>query len=385
MTDKKAYPGKHPLLASSHFNTAELKAIDVLSKEFYVTNGGEKIHLGINSEYKYAIITPTEIYRDMFNLDREIIVIFSPYPTLQARTLDVFEFVAKKHSSLRIERICNVLISGDKNVERSLESLIKNEPESQIIIPFSYDELQNPCDSYFFRNRFRRYFYTRDLFAFEAPLKKDIYFFGRNDLIQELINRFKSGENSGIFGLRKTGKTSLINGIERNLQKEGIRTVIIDCQDTSFNQRRWNEAIYYVCLKAKEVLDCQAELPSESAFTEKNASIEMESFLKLCKRDSSTTIFFIFDEIENISRNTSPADHWQKGIDFALFWQTLIASSTSSFTASFFSFPIGANPELSLSNPKVNWVKSFEPIENPSKISKNFSAKITFEGISHIT
>ncbi len=246
--DKKIYPGKHPLLKNSHFNVEEKKAIDVLSKEFYVTNGGENIQLGINSEYKYIIISPTEIYRDMFNLDREIIVIFSPYRSIQARTLSVFEFVAKKHSSLRIEKICNILISGDKNVENSLNDLIKNEPESQVIIPFSYDELQNVHDSFFFRNRFRKFFYTRDLFAFEAPLKKDIYFFGRNDLIQELINRFKSGENSGLFGLRKTGKTSLINGIERNLQKEGIKTVIIDCQDTSFNQRRWNEALYYACL-----------------------------------------------------------------------------------------------------------------------------------------
>lgn len=357
MDDKKTYPGKHPLLTISHFNDEEKKAIDTLAKEFYVTNGGEKVHLGVNSEYKYVIITPTEIYRDMFNLDREIIIIFSPYPTLQARTLDVFEHVAKKHSSLRIEKICNVLISGDKKVETSLDNLIKNEPESQIIIPFSYDELQNTCDSYFFRNRFRKYFYTRDLFAFEAPLKKDIYFFGRNDLIQELINRFKSGENSGIFGLRKTGKTSLINGIERNLKKEGIKTVIVDCQDTSFNQRRWNEDLYYICLKAQQVLEMESYLPDEGAFTEKNASMETENFLKICKQESSATVFFIFDEIENISRGTSPADHWRKGIDFALFWQTLrsIFQSNNNLLSYLI---VGTNPSCT-ETPKI------DNIDNP--------------------
>lgn len=178
----KTYPGKHSLFRDSHFTDDEKLAITNLSKEFYVTNGGETVHLGSNSEYRYIIISPTDIYRDMFNLDREIIVVFSPYEAIQARTLDVFEYVAKKYSTLRIEKICNILVSADKNVENSINDLIKNEPESQVIIPFSYEELKKVGDSYFFRNRFRKYFYTRDLFAFEAPLKKDIYFFWKNRL-----------------------------------------------------------------------------------------------------------------------------------------------------------------------------------------------------------
>jgi len=259
----------------------------------------------------------------MFNLEREIIVVFSPYANIQARTLDVFDFVIKKHSSLRIEKICNILISNDNNILESLNALVKNEPESQVIIPFSYDELQKNKEPYFFRNRFRNYFYTRDLFEFEAPLKKDIYFFGRSDLIQVLINRFKSGENSGLFGLRKTGKTSLINGIERTLKNDGITSVIIDCQDTSFNQRRWNEALHFVCDRAKKILALDIHLASEAEFTEKNASIETKNFLIQAKKLTGNTVFIIFDEIENISRKTSPAEHWNKGIDFALFWQTL--------------------------------------------------------------
>ncbi|NWE69557.1 AAA-like domain-containing protein [Pseudomonas gingeri] len=319
----KIYPGKHPQFYGKHFTETEKQVINTLSKEFYITNGGEPVKLGINSEYRYIIISPTEIYKDMFNLDREIVVVFSPYKAIQARTLDVFEYVSKKYSALRIEKICNILISGDINVQSSLNELVKNEPESQVIIPFYYGELEKISDQFFFRNRFRKYFYTRDLFAFEAPLRKDIYFFGRNDLIQELINRLKSGENSGIFGLRKTGKTSLINGIERNLQKENIQSVIIDCQDTSFNQRRWFEALYYICKKVKETLRSSEQLPSEESFSEKNASLITEEYFKACSLEVSGPLFLIFDEIENISRDTSPAEHWKSGIDFALFWQTM--------------------------------------------------------------
>lgn len=139
--DGKTYAGKHPMFIDSHFSDEEKVAINTLATEFYLTNGGEKIRLGANSEYKYIIISPTDLYKDMFNLDREIIVVFSPYKAIQARTLDVFEYVAKRHSSLRIEKICNVLISADEDVEHSINELVKNEPETQIIIPFSYREL----------------------------------------------------------------------------------------------------------------------------------------------------------------------------------------------------------------------------------------------------
>ncbi|TNJ12582.1 AAA-like domain-containing protein [Aeromonas veronii] len=322
MSDK-IYPGKHKTFKEAHFSEEEKVLINNLSKEFYLTNGGEIVKLGYNSEYRYIIIKPTDIYQDMFNLDREIIVVFSPYENVMARTLDVFDYVAKKHSSLRIEKICNILISADPNVEYSLAELIKSEPESQIIIPFSYVELNKVTDPYFFRNRFRSYFYTRDLFAFEAPLKKDIYFFGRNDLIQSIVNRLKSGENSGLFGLRKTGKTSLINGIERNLLKEGIKPVVIDCQETSFNQRRWNEALHFLCAKVNSALNLSIALENEGNFTEKDASIITERFLIECRHKLKSSVFLIFDEIENISRGTAPAEHWCSGKDFALFWQTL--------------------------------------------------------------
>ena len=61
------YPGKHPMLKEEHFSEPEKLIINVLSKEFYVTNGGSRISLGYSSKYKYIIISPTDIYRDMFN------------------------------------------------------------------------------------------------------------------------------------------------------------------------------------------------------------------------------------------------------------------------------------------------------------------------------
>ncbi|MFQ4138878.1 AAA-like domain-containing protein [Nodosilinea sp. PGN35] len=311
------------MFSYERFSNEIREILKVLRNEFFLTNNGDKLSLGYSSEYEFIVVEPTAIYEDLFNLNKEIVIVFSPYTTLQPRTLDVFEKVSKRFSALRLEKICGVLVSKDPDIENSLLRLTKSEPESQIIIPFRYDELKGNIDKFFIRNRFRKYFYSRDLFAFESPLRKDLYFFGRNDLIQTIINRYKSGENSGLFGLRKTGKTSVIYGIERSLNKESVTPIVIDCQNPSFNQRRWFEALYYVCKETKEKLNFNIKLPKESDFNEKNASVHTETFFKRCKNRVDWPLFFIFDEIENISRVTAPALHWSQGTDFVLFWQTL--------------------------------------------------------------
>ena len=55
------------------------------------------------------------------------------------------------------------------------------------------------------------------------------------------------------------------------------------------------------------------------------------------------------------------------------------------FTASLRSSNKWATNSESRSNPNVNWVKSLEPMEKPSKIWLNSSASKTLLGNSHIT
>ena len=55
------------------------------------------------------------------------------------------------------------------------------------------------------------------------------------------------------------------------------------------------------------------------------------------------------------------------------------------FTASFRSSKSGATVVESRSTPSVSCVRSFEPIEKPSKISAKRSARRMFDGISAIT
>jgi len=317
-------PGLNHNLNLSIFTFEEKKIITNLGKEWYITNAGGKISLGSSSYYKYFLMKPTSQYATLFNIEREIVVVFSDYENFEPRTLDAFDTAINSKQELRIEKVCGILISRDPKIETKVSSLLKSDPEHQAIVPFTYQELNTNFNDFFIKNRFKEYFYSRDLFAFNSPLKKDLYFFGRADIIHSLINRHKSNENSGLFGLRKTGKTSLIYGIQRAIKNnEGI-SVFLDCQSPNFHLKRWNKALFLLISEIKQQNGLQLILKKESEYNTENAAASFEKdLIKLYHKLGNKNILLIFDEIEHITFGVSLSEHWKKGDDFILFWQTL--------------------------------------------------------------
>jgi AAA-like domain len=319
----KTNPGFHRQFVLRKFTPEEQLILKRLSAEWYLTNSGTTLRLG-NSEFRYFLMKPTEIFSEMFNIERELIVVFSPYPNFEPRSLDAFDLAQSQLSDLRVESVCRVLISQDTMVENKIDSLLKVDPEQAIVIPFSYKELTTETAAYFLRNRFRKHFYSRDLFAFHSPLKKDLYFFGRSALIQDLVNRHRSGEHTGLFGLRKSGKTSIIYAIERFMSSNGEQFISIDCESPSVHKLRWNELLHKIVLHISAVKDSKAKVHSLNDYTEKRAAdLFAEDLLAIHRSKKSRPVLIILDEIERISPTTGSSDHWRDGVDFIYFWQTM--------------------------------------------------------------
>jgi hypothetical protein len=317
-------PGVHPNIDPSDFEIDEWEIVNKLGKEWYVTTGSQ-IKLSRTSSYRYILIKPVSIFQEMFDLEREIALVFSPYENFEPRTLDAISVVISKFQSLRIERICAVVVSKDIDIERKITDLLKNDQEAQIVVPFSYDELLTSItDPFFFRNRFKKHFYTRDLFSSEAPLKKDLYFFGRTDIVHNLVNRHRTHQVSGLFGLRKTGKTSVIFGVQRALDRIGSKSAFIDCQNPAFHRSRWNKALFYVLGEIKRQNKLNVRLKPEENYTEEKAPLLFEEcIVNMSQELGGKNILIVFDEIENITYSVSPSEHWAKGLDFVFFFQTL--------------------------------------------------------------
>lgn len=378
-------PGKNPAVSYKLLTEQERGILEVLEGEWYITHGVNVISLNQKIQYKYFLMKLPDAYQKLFNLEREIVVIMNDYDNFEPRTLSILERINDEFQDLRIEKIVAVVISRDPRVQEKTQSLLRSDQENQVIIPFSYDEINNSISKfYYICERFKKYFYSRDLFAFQSPLKKDFYFFGRSELIHELVDRHENNESSGLFGLRKTGKTSIIFGIQRVLSRRDKPSVFIDCQNPALHQLRWDKALKYVIDEIKTQNKLEAKLrtadPTDQ-YTDAKAAFSFEKdMLTLSRKMDEQNLIMIFDEIEHISPDISPSEHWKSGSDFVFFWQTL--RSVSQKHPSLFTYLIvGTNPKCT-EVAQINGVDN--PIFNqiPCRYIPSFSVKQTTEMVT---
>ncbi len=353
-----------------------------LAKEFLITRS-DKIEVS-KSNYYFVIVKPPKIYSDLFNVVREFVVLFSPYEEFQPRTLQVIDKIHNSFPGLRLEKICTVIISKCKNIETVLREILHSDPEVQLLVPFSYDDFPEEFNGEFIKNKFKQYFFTRDLFSFQAELKKELYFFGRNEIIQKLATKHKSNENSGLFGLRKTGKTSILHGVRRLLNSEGTLSVIINCQSPEFNLKSWNFALHYIIKEIKSQNGIIQKVREEKLYLSSKAVESFESDLKkILAKSNSNGILLIFDEIEHITFQVSHLEQWKRGYEFLTFWQSL--RSIFQKESNLFTFLIaGTNPK-SVEFTTINGTDNpiFELIQRDSYVP-SFSVKQIEEMVSFL-
>jgi len=317
-------PGFHKQFILDRFNQDERKILSALSENWYLTNSGDTVQIA-QSRYDYFLMKPTPRTAEMFNIEREIVCVFSDYANFEPRSLDIFDRILATLPKLRAETICQVLICRAPGAEDKVDRLLKSDPERPIVLPFTYGELlRGGSVTAIVENRFRKHFYSRDLFSFLSPLKKDTYFFGRATLINELVNRHKSGEHSSLFGLRKSGKTSIVYAIERRLESTGDLVVSLDCESPSVHLLRWNELLQKIVVKYHEIRKSKVKLETTERYGEKLAAESFEEdILKIWTAKKPSPALFIFDEIERITPSTASSEHWRTGSDFIYFWQSL--------------------------------------------------------------
>jgi hypothetical protein len=364
------FPGINPHSDLSFFTDDELAIINCFAaRDWYVTRT-QRIAIAASS-YKVILVKPLDLPKNAFNLNREVVVAFSSYETFEPRSIDAIDYLDIQE--LRLEEICSIIISKDIDVESKLGNILKSNEEARVIIPFSYTEiLSNQDNPEYLISKIRKKFYSRDLFGIQDALKKDLYFFGRRDLIYTLLNRHLNGENSGVFGLRKTGKTSILYSVERALDRKKSISVFVDCQ--TLHLKSWQNALFSIIqeLQTKAgIKKADLKMFSNDLADDFIADYFFDDIKTVYHKNDKKSILLIFDEIENITFDTSISNNWKGGDDFIKFWQVIRSSHQKLRANNVFTYLItGTNPrciERSTINKADNPIFSqFSPIYIPA-------------------
>ncbi|EPS1794614.1 hypothetical protein ACSJL2_001318 [Serratia sarumanii] len=319
MKNTKVHPGINPRAQINNFSFEERKIARAFEAEFYITGGFDNLKLG-QSEYRYFFIKFPEEKSALFGVRDEIIVLLSPFENFEPRTLDAIEKIQEKNSGFRLDKICAFVISKDGNFIEKLNSTIKTQKECRIITPFTYQELGVKQSSDFFRRRIKEYFFERNLYDFDSPLRKDLYFFGRDEICQNIIDKHSTGQSASLFGLRRSGKTSILLSIKRRIEAQGGYVSVVDCQ--IIYQVRWNLALLFLVKQlnsehhAKIVID-------DNSYSEDRAAISFISDIEKINKKLRKSILLAFDEVEQITFDVSFSNEWKDGSSYVRFWHAI--------------------------------------------------------------
>lgn len=325
-------------IRSSHLleYPGEIEWLSAFQSAFDITWAHRRRAYGSN--YSVYLIKPEPATEETFGVNREILLVYSPYDKLEARCLQSIEqFINDEPARGRVERFFSILVSEDPDAA-SWVSEYASTNEARTTVVFNVKEILNTkSNAWFVRNKIAAQLFSRNLFDYRLPLEKDTYFFGRDALLHSFMDSVKRGENRGIFGLRKTGKTSFLYKLSRDLFDLGDTIVLFyDCKTPSIRQRSASELLRKITSDLAKKVGIAWQLPADDRFVS-------ESLSELIKRtEPETKVAVIFDEVEYISYFSKTDRHWEN--DYLSFWQSIW--SVQSETRKFSAILAGVNPQL---------------------------------------
>jgi hypothetical protein len=308
----------------------------------------------------YFFLRPDEHLSRMFGIEREVLLVIAKRPEFQARIIqNADKLLEDLPARGRVESLLYMIVSPDPDLFATVSTFSSDSRQNRLIVPFQANEAPGENASALLAARLREHLFSRDLFDIEQPITNDAFFFGRSDFVVEMRDAIMQGHNLGIFGLRKTGKTSLLFKLERLLAQERVASLAyLDLQDTDLYSCRWWELLGRVCL----AIDPSTNL---AEFDESSAA---GLFRRSVESLGQARWIVAFDEIEHIVPGHAGLPHWHS--DFLHFWKTLrsvqnvnrhltyIVAGVNASVAETPSFSDADNPVFSMF--KVKYVPLFD-------------------------
>lgn len=335
-------------------NEEYTKPIEQLIKPFLscfsVTYG--TLRKAANTNLYVYILQPDDFMIESYGFDKELFLAYAKYNSTEPRTLQAINIILNEYPfKNRVDNLNYFLISEDDNIEEWIQQYLFSYNSYQIPVVFSTNEIVNKIsDTWYVRNKLNSNFYGTDLFGYTLPIQDDYRFFGRQQILARYIDAIKRGENRGIFGLRKTGKTSFLFKLERSIREQKLGyTYFYDCKTPANRKMHWNELLGAVCKNISKSLSIRINQNYDETSIYKSLQYVVTEAAKLNKK-----IILLFDEIEFISFNAPLDPHWKT--EYIDFWQTLWALQSRNRNLSFV---------ISGVNPSIIEIDTVNGIQNP--------------------
>jgi hypothetical protein len=270
-------------------------------------------------KYAYLIGRPIKRLAAALSLDREILILISSFEEQQQRTLETAREIINKYE-FRLESTVAIVVHNDKEGNTRLPKWGRN--HGLVVLPVYAGRM--PANSTDLERQLSHELFSHDPFDITGPVSDDDKFFGRRNEALDLARKLQGGQIRSCLGIRKIGKTSVINRvIQEALKHHDCYCVMVDCS----RDQIWS-------LRASELLQAiseaiQAAQASADRYAVVKAPLAMSSLsdassnlLDVVKGIDKPVLIFV-DEVDYITPGSPTAAHWAD--DFNVFWRNFRA------------------------------------------------------------
>ena len=194
--------------------------------------------------------------------------------------------------------------------------------EGLIIIPLLIGAIRKALlennEEQLFSRSIRESLGEENLYSSTDPIDNPLKFYGRIELINELLRNIQAGKHISIFGIRKIGKTSLVWQLRERLSEESLAypTAYIDIRGTSDCSNIYPKIIESLIKDIKMKYPGKASELSEIAVSLDEPIKNFEIALlrvKKCLSDLIPNFTIFLDEIDAILPTSSEIDDGKQG------------------------------------------------------------------------
>lgn len=329
-------------------DSGEYEVIAKLKNVLYIPYVGT-FNMGHNNIFPFCLIGTTRILKRFIHEKSEFLLVFSHFKAgdWQQSTLKVAQNIRKKKeiADRRPLVYFYVLISNAKNLINEINK-VKGGTEAAVI-PFTFEEILNTKNNKdlteLIQHRFDEYVFENNMLGEENPIDNDALLFGdRGKIADAIVQRCVEGKFSGIFGLRRSGKSSVLRAVIRRLDTAGIKYISIESRSQLETLKSWKLALYYIARAVRIAtsgleqndnerrvdFDKRLNLNSTVQDYENSAALCFVEDVKFYTRNENTFVIAI-DEIELITYNTATSAAWKDLEAYKSFWGALRDSGCS--------------------------------------------------------
>jgi hypothetical protein len=188
----------------------------------------------LGTEALVFLLKPLPSVKATFGLNSEIPLFFFRFDDLQPRTVQFIEVVCKaERFSGRIDPTVAFISAPQDRLREWCADFVSQNIQSRVLVALTEASLRKGLDDRWeIKNQLKDQFFIRDFFNYKLPIQSDTFFYGREIVVNSILDDIRKSQNSGLFGLRKTGKTTVLLRVERLFRRAKLGTIIkLDCQN----------------------------------------------------------------------------------------------------------------------------------------------------------